>query len=68
MSRIRIREITKEVDRPQGGGGKGVEVLYIAEVFIDEKHALTLQTHHFKEPGQFADFCAILGALSKEEK
>lgn len=65
MSRIRIRTITKEVDKPQGGGGKGTEALYAAEVLLDGQLALTLQTHSFKKPGQFADFCEILEARSR---
>lgn len=60
MNRLRIRTIDKEADRPQGGGGKGTDVLYIAEVLIDEELAFTLRAHSFQKPGQFGDFVALL--------
>lgn len=60
MSRLTIQEHTKEVEKPQGGGGHGQQALYAAEILLDGQPALTLQTHHFAKPGQFADFLAIL--------
>lgn len=65
MSRLLVRPITKEVDKPQGGGGKGTEALYSAEILLDGQLGCTLQTHHFKKPGQFADFCAILSQRAR---
>jgi hypothetical protein len=48
-----------EVEKPSGGG-KGPKALYIVEVLIDGRLALTLHRHNFKETGQMADFVAII--------
>lgn len=60
MSRITIQRIYKEVEKPPGGGGKGIECLYSAEILIDAELALTLRAADFRIPGQFDDFLALL--------
>ena len=60
MSRITVTTGDIEYDKPQGGGGRGQFALYTVDVSIDGKQALALRCHHFREPGQMAEFVAIL--------
>jgi hypothetical protein len=65
MSRITVTTGDIEVDKPQGGGGRGQPTLYTIAVAIDGKHALSLRCHNFSAPGQMAEFVAILKNRSK---
>lgn len=60
VSRITVTTGDIDVDKPQGGGGKGTPTLYTIDVSIDGRPALSLRCHNFKEPGQMAEFVAIL--------
>lgn len=65
MSRVTVRTIDKEVEKPQGGGGKGTDALYGAEVLLDGNLAFVLHRHNFAITGQFVDFVAWLQARGR---
>lgn len=66
MNRPRIYVATthKEVEKPQGGGGKGQEMLYAITVCIDGEKTLYLTRNSFTKPGQMARFAEAMQEIS----
>lgn len=54
---IHISVLSKEVDKPQGGGGHGQEAPYKATISIDGEPAFNLTASDFKFVGQMERFC-----------
>ena len=59
--------LSKEIDKPQGGGGHGQECPYKLTVSIDGESAFFLTASEFKFVGQMERFCAWLEARASKD-
>lgn len=64
MNRIYVSTATKEIEKPQGGGGKGKEALYSITISIDGEKTLYLTRNNFIKPGQMALFAEAMKEIS----
>ena len=64
MNRIYVSTSTKEVEKSQGGGGKGKETLYSITISIDGEKTLYLTRNNFAKPGQMALFAEAMKQIS----